>query len=80
MKKYNVYPVKDAGDFFYVVFENQTQQPFDFFFFQEDADVCALFLENGGAFDGWTPRFMFNTSTIPFKERGLDEKFSKYTE
>jgi len=48
----------DDNGTFYCVFEEQTQQVYDFFYFEEDAVSCISFLNSGGAFDGFTPNFM----------------------
>jgi len=49
-------------DFSWSVFENQTDLVIETFFFQDDAEDYAQFLNNGGAFDGWTPYFMMNST------------------
>ena len=74
--KYNVYPMSDEGNFFYCVFENATQQAYDFFFFEEDAKECADFLENGGAFNGFTPSFMLREVKIPLEKQDINSKFN----
>jgi hypothetical protein len=58
MKNYELIPVKDKDAFFFSVVENQTKHSFNFYF-EEDAKKCLSFLEAGGAFNGFTPAFMF---------------------
>lgn len=54
----------DDQNTFYCVFEEQTQQVYDFFYFLEDAQSCISFLNSGGAFDGFTPNFMLKQVNI----------------
>ena len=59
MENYTLHIVEDdEGNFFHCVFEEQTQQVYDFFYFLDDADACIKFLNDGGAFAGFTPSFM----------------------
>lgn len=65
-KNYSLHMVKsDDGEIFHCVFEEQTQQAIDFFYFLDDAVETVNFLENGGAFDGFTPGFMLQEINIP---------------
>jgi len=56
----NPVQAEDDGDFLWNVFEVQTKQIINSFYFHEDAMSYTKFLENGGAFDGLTPAFMLN--------------------
>ena len=71
---YQVITIQDNDDFFWGVAEMQTEQIIDTFFFQEDAEEYATFLERGGAFSGFTPMFMLNTYKIP---ESLDDSFTR---
>lgn len=56
------YEVVINEDFSLSVFETQTFHVIETFFFQDDAEEYAQFLNNGGGFDGWTPYFMLNST------------------
>jgi hypothetical protein len=56
------YEVVVNEDFSLSVFETQTFHIIETFFFQDDAEDYAFFLNYGGAFDGWTPYFMLNST------------------
>ena len=59
MRDYICNPVQNNdGDFLWSVFETQTDQIIDSFIFEEEARSYARFLNNGGAFAGFTPSFM----------------------
>lgn len=59
MENYTLHVVEDdEGNFFHCVYEELTQQVYDFFYFLDDAKDCIEFLEQGGAFAGFTPAFM----------------------
>lgn len=73
MNKYTVHTIEDDGDFFFALFENNTHQVIDFFYFQEDAMKCSQFMENGGAFDGFTPSFILRTIKDPTE---INQKFT----
>ena len=47
----------------WTVYEIETDQEIAFFDHNEDALEYCQFLNLGGAFDGYTPRFMFNGDT-----------------
>ena len=66
MRKYSIHNVEsEDGDFFHAVFEEQTGQVIDFYYFLDDAVDCATFMNSGGAFDGFTPAFMLKEINIP---------------
>ena len=72
--KYTVHTIQDdEGDFFFCVFERTSENVIDFFYFQEDAAECAEFMINGGAFDGFTPKFMLKN--VPTKSKEINRKF-----
>lgn len=74
MSKYVVHTIQDdEGDFFFCVYEEISENVIDFFYFQEDASKCAKFMSNGGAFDGFTPKFMLKP--IPTKPSEINQKF-----
>jgi len=74
---YTTHLVQDDKDFFWCVFEKRTKQAIDFFYFKEDAEKYAQFLNSGGAFDGFTPAFMLVPATLPLESRNLDGNFEK---
>lgn len=76
-KNYSLHTVQsDEGDFFHCVFEEQTQQAYDFFYFLDDALDCIKFLENGGAFAGFTPAFMLKEINRDINSGELNEKIN----
>jgi hypothetical protein len=78
MKKYSIHNVQsEDGDFFHAVYEEQTQQVIDFFYFLDDAVDCATFMTNGGAFDGFTPNFMLREVVTATDTNNLNTEFSK---
>lgn len=74
MKKYIVQPVNVDGDFMWEVFETESEHVIGYYFFEEDAKAFALFMENGGAFAGWTPNFMLQEVAAP---RDINLEFSE---
>jgi len=75
MKNYEVHTLKDEEDmFFWCVWEKLSEQAIDFFYFKDDAQTCAKFLENGGAFAGFTPSFMLKEVKIP---KDINQEFTK---
>lgn len=74
MSKYSVYVVEaENNTYFHCVFEEATQKVCDFFYFPEEAEKRAEFLNNGGAFDGFTPNFMFKE----IKKKDLNAIFTE---
>lgn len=55
----------EDNDFIWCVMENQTEQLIRAFEFEEDADYYCGFLNNGGAFDGFTPSFILREVVVP---------------
>jgi hypothetical protein len=59
MNNYYVLPLEtDEHDFIWCVMENQTEQLIQAFEFEDEALEYVNFLEDGGAFDGFTPSFI----------------------
>lgn len=65
MNRYSVVTSHVLDDFVWGVYENATNQVIDTFFFEEDAFDLAEFMENGGAFDGFTPAFLIAKTQLP---------------
>jgi hypothetical protein len=75
MKNYEIHTLKDEEDmFFWCVWEKASDQAIDFFYFEEDARKTAKFLENGGAFAGFTPGFILKEVKT---KKNLDQEFTK---
>jgi len=55
----------EDNDFRWVVHETSTDQIIDTFIFEDEAQEYCEFLEEGGAFNGFTPAFMLNKVEIP---------------
>lgn len=76
--KYEIHTVKDnEGNMFHCVYETATEQPFDFFYFLDDARRCREFLERGGAFDGCTPSFILNNFSVPKTKEDINANFAE---
>lgn len=73
MRKYDVYPINANGDFMWEVYETESEHVIGRFFFEEDAINSAYFMENGGAFSGWTPTFFLRQVAAP---RNINLEFS----
>jgi|688.fasta_scaffold1024098_2 hypothetical protein len=73
MKNYEV--VLDDNDYSWLVYETHTDQIIKAFFFEDEASEYTQFLNKGGAFDGWTPRFMTTKSLIDINDI-FDAEFS----
>ena len=58
------YEVVINEDFSLSVFETQTFHVIETFFFQDDAEDYAQFLNNGGGFDGWTSKFQYFPNSL----------------
>lgn len=80
MRNYSLHTVQDDdGNFFHCVFEEQTQQVYDFFYFLDDAKNCIGFLESGGAFNGFTPAYMLREVPVKKTKDDLNTEFSNLT-
>lgn len=75
MRKYSVVASHVVDDFVWNVYEHATDQIIDTFFFEEDAVEFADFLENGGAFDGFTPAFLIAKVQLP--KESVNQAFSR---
>jgi hypothetical protein len=80
MRNYSLHVVQDdEGNFFHCVFEETTQQVYDFFYFLDDAKECVDFLEAGGAFNGFTPAFILKEAPVRKSKEHLNTEFSSLT-
>lgn len=78
MSKYSIHSVQsEEGDFFFGVYEEQSEQVIDFFYFHEDAEKIIEFMDGGGAFNGFTPAFMLRS--VPRVKVDLDQEFHSLT-
>lgn len=74
--KYSVHVAEDEdNNFFHVVYENATDQIIEYFFFEDEALDYALFLNKGGAFDGFTPAYVLKELTLPQDKHHINRKF-----
>jgi len=55
---YTYYPEINNDEVLWLVFEEATAQVVAEFWFEDDAQEYCEFLENGGAFSGFTPTFV----------------------
>ena len=66
MKLYSYYPEFNGDDeLLWIVFEESTNSVVAEFFFEDDAREYATFLDNGGGFAGFTPRFILTKVPKP---------------
>lgn len=77
--KYSVHSLEDkeTGDFYHCVFEEETQQVIQFHYFLDDAKAQAKFMENGGAFRGFTPSYMLIEVPLKKSNAELNVQLSK---
>lgn len=75
MEKYSVMLVREDNEYFWIVYENQSDQIIDSFYFEEDAIDAAKFMEQGGAFDGFTPTFILQDIPLPKEE--VNQSFNR---
>lgn len=75
MSKYSVIVSHVVDDYVWNVYEHATEQIIDTFFFEEDALEFAEFLEDGGAFDGFTPAFLVNKVQLP--KENVNQAFTR---
>ena len=65
MSDYFVLPLQtEDEDFIWCVMENKTEQLIKAFEFEEDASVYCEFLNEGGAFAGFTPTFILQEVVV----------------
>lgn len=74
-KKYSIHTMQDEyGDFFFALFEEETEQVIDFFYFEDDVIKVHKFMTQGGAFNGFTPPFMLKRVKVENLKSELNEK------
>jgi hypothetical protein len=71
--KYMVQPIYVINDYMWEVYETASEHVIDTFHFEDDAIEYAEFLENGGAFDGFTPSFVLTQVALP---DDINQKFN----
>lgn len=64
MEKYSIHEVDYDSSKFFCVYENATEQVYDFFLFENEAKTLKVFLDRGGSFDGFTPSFMLRKVAV----------------
>ena len=72
MEKHTIHTVDYDNNTYYCVFENATEQVIDFFYFEKEAIDFMNFLNNDGAFAGFTPSFVLR------KVKASEEVNSKF--
>ena len=76
MNLYRYYPeFNDNDELLWLVYENGSQQIVAEFFFEEDAVELCEFLESGGGFAGFTPKFILQKVSIDMNE-AFEMKFA----
>ena len=65
MEKYTIHEVEHEGILFYCVYENASEQVVDFYVSRDDAVNQKKFLDDDGAFSGFTPSFILKKVTTP---------------
>ena len=76
MKRYDCYPQIDNNDYLHwYVYEKISEQIVAEFFFEDDAVDYTLFLNKGGAFDGFTPKYILTEIKYPNHKEVLNKKF-----
>ena len=74
MEKCTIHSVNYENTNYFCVYENSTEQVIDFFYFEEDAIKCMNFLNNDGAFAGFTPSFVLRKVSVP---KEVNSKFAE---
>jgi hypothetical protein len=76
MDNYHIMPLKtDDFDFIWCVMETSTDQLIKAFEFEEEAEEYCDFLNEGGAFDGWTPPCILQEVVLT---QDLNREFSSF--
>ena len=76
MQNYRIVPLKaDDFDFIWCVIETSTDQLIKAFEFEDEAEEYCIFLNFGGAFDGWTPTFILQEVVVP---QDLNREFASF--
>lgn len=66
---YSFYPeFNDDEDVVWLVEENSTGQIVGEFWFEDEAEELAKFLERGGGFNGFTPSFVLRKTSVNINE------------
>lgn len=71
--KYTIRPTEVLNDYMWEIYENASEHVINTFYFEEDALNYIEFLENGGAFDGFTPSFVLRPIDLP---DDINQKFN----
>ena len=72
---YYVLPLQtEDNDFIWCVMERETEQLIRAFAFEDEADDYSDFLNDGGAFDGFTPSFILREVVL---SRNINQEFSE---
>jgi hypothetical protein len=74
MKKYEVIAFEMLNEYYWSVYEVMSDQYIDTFHFKDDAEDLAYFLNQGGAFDGFTPSFILK----PVPTIDVNAKFEQF--
>lgn len=75
MDNYHVMPLALNNDFIWCVMETKTEQLIKAFAFEDEAQEYSDFLNEGGAFDGFTPTFVLREVAF---DRNVNTDFSDY--
>ena len=80
MEKFKLHTVEDDGELYHCVYETQSNQLINYFFFEDDAREELTKLKSGIGFDGFTPAFMLNTSyRKAIESKNINSKFATLT-
>lgn len=71
---YHILALQTEDDFIWCVMETQTEQLIQAFEFEDEAEEYCDFLNEGGAFDGFTPPFVLREVTV---SRNINHEFSE---
>ena len=80
MSKYDIIQVEHEEDFFWCLYEKDTEQAINFFLFKDDAYEKKDFLEKGGAFNGFTPSFILKEVNLPKTSVEINKNFEELLE
>lgn len=73
--KYFVSAIHKDDDFVWELYEVATDRVINTFYFEEDALEYAMFYNDGGGFDGFTPNFMLQSVTQPITN--VNDEFTR---
>ena len=74
---YSYYSVNDDDCLIWNVLETATNSIIDSFYWKDEAQQYARFLESGGAFSGFTPSFILKKTQIGDINSEFEMKFSE---